>query len=161
MCICAWHFQEHNGYKWACSVRLKPIKIWSQAVLQVAIAITITAYAKPSERFTVVSHFFSTSQIWLTKISWISSRSGNTGRCISCYHPTCWWLTPLLLTSLTVSTTINCPFCSENSVCVFKKSPVCLGEALSQCCHEIHKAYINSLLYWDQLLDCWLVCIYD
>lgn len=46
---------------------------------------------------------FCTSQIWWTKISWISSRSGNTERCISCYHPTCWWLTPLPLTSLTVS----------------------------------------------------------
>lgn len=50
---------------------------------------------------------FCTSQIWWTKISWISSRSGNTARCISCYHPTCWWLTPLLLNSWTVSVLLD------------------------------------------------------
>lgn len=60
-------------------------------------------YDIPPKRLTIVHQSFCTSQIWWTKISWISSRSENTGRCISCYHPTCWWLTPLLLTSLTVS----------------------------------------------------------
>lgn len=59
------------------------------------------------KRLTIVHVSFCTSQIWWTKISWISSRSGNTERCISCYHPICWWLTPLLLTSLTVSTLLG------------------------------------------------------
>lgn len=61
------------------------------------------AYHIIPKRLIIIHLSFCTSQIWWTKISWISSRSGNTGRCISCYHPTCWWMTPLLLTSLTVS----------------------------------------------------------
>lgn len=74
-------------------------------------------------RLTTVHQSFCTSQIWWTKISWISSRSENTGRCISCYHPTCWWLTLLLLTSLTVSTPPG-GFCAQFN-------PVCVGLRLS------------------------------
>lgn len=73
------------------------------------------------KRLTILHQSFCTSQIWWTKISWISSRSGNTGRCISCYHPTCWWLTPLLLTSLTVSillSGLSAHVCHQDCFCM-------------------------------------------